>query len=41
MPGTAFNSFKTKLIKAGYSKKIIEELWKWYDYSDKKGVASY
>jgi hypothetical protein len=35
------SSFKILFSKEGYSKKIIEELWKWYDYREKKGVASY
>jgi len=26
---------------AGYSKKMAAELWKWYDPSEKKGVASF
>jgi len=25
----------------GYSDEIIEELWKWYDFTEKKGIASY
>jgi hypothetical protein len=33
--------FKTTLKNNGYSKKAIEELYKWYDSSEKKGVASY
>jgi hypothetical protein len=32
---------KAKLEKQGYSEEMIEELWKWYDPSVKKGVASY
>jgi len=27
------------LISYGYSKKVADELWKWYDFSEKKGVA--
>ena len=34
------NSLKSKLLKEGYSNKMIEELWKWYDPS-KKGIASF
>ena len=34
-------SFEPKLQKEGYSEKVIEEIWKWYDYSEKKGVASF
>jgi hypothetical protein len=29
------------LVSYGYSKKVAEELWKWYDFSEKKGVASF
>jgi len=25
----------------GYSIDTIEKMWKWYDYSEKKGVASF
>jgi hypothetical protein len=25
----------------GYSNEAIEELWKWYDSSEKKGIANY
>ena len=31
------NLMKTK----GYSEKTTEKMWKWYDYSEKKGVASF
>jgi len=42
MPKTSPDpSFKAKLQKAGYSEKMIEEIWKWYDYKEKKGVASF
>jgi hypothetical protein len=34
-------SFDQMLNKRGYSTKVIEEMWKWYDYSEKKGVASF
>jgi hypothetical protein len=33
--------FKELLRSHNYSEKVAEELWKWYDHSDKKGVASY
>ena len=33
--------FKDILRAQGYSTKTIEKLWKWYDYSEKKGVASF
>jgi len=29
------------LDECGYSEKAADELWKWYDFSEKKGVASY
>jgi hypothetical protein len=29
------------LISYGYSKKVADELWKWYNFSEKKGVASF
>jgi hypothetical protein len=34
-------NFKDLLLKAGYSQKTSDELWKWYDPSKKKGVASF
>jgi len=34
-------SFVNSLQREGYSVRIIAELWKWYDYSSKKGVASF
>jgi hypothetical protein len=34
-------SFKAMLQNEGYSEGVIEELWKWYDYKEKKGVASF
>jgi hypothetical protein len=32
---------KAQLKKEGYSDKMVDELWKWYDSSEKKGVASF
>jgi hypothetical protein len=32
---------KTQLLKEGYSEKMVEELWKWYDPSGKRGAASF
>jgi hypothetical protein len=29
------------LNELGYSEKAADELWKWYDFSKKKGVASF
>jgi hypothetical protein len=34
-------TFKNLLFANGYSTKLADELWKWYDFSEKKGVASY
>jgi hypothetical protein len=31
-----------KMLKNyGYSEKVADELWKWYDFSEKKGVARF
>ena len=30
-----------KLFKQGYSKKAVEAILKWFDFSEKKGVASF
>jgi hypothetical protein len=35
------NSFMTLMKQRGYSHKAINKLWTWYDYSEKKGVASF
>jgi predicted Ser/Thr protein kinase len=37
----AKRAFKTLLVNYGYSKKVADELCKWYAFSEKKGVASY
>jgi hypothetical protein len=34
-------SFRRLLKNNGYSDEAIDELWKWYDPSEKKGAASY
>ena len=34
-------NFNQMLKERGYSTEAIEEMWKWYDYSEKKGVASF
>jgi hypothetical protein len=34
-------NLKEQLEKNGYSENTIDELWKWYDSSAKKGVASF
>jgi hypothetical protein len=33
--------FKLLLKENGYSDNAIDELWKWYDYTEKKGIATY
>jgi hypothetical protein len=33
--------FKKMLLVNGHSGKVADELWKWYDFSKKKGVASF
>ena len=33
--------FQKLLKKVGYNNNAIGNLWKWYDYSERKGVASY
>jgi hypothetical protein len=30
--------FKKTLERRGYSIRAVEEIWKWYDYSERKGV---
>ena len=37
----ASENFSDMLKKRGYSTKAIEKMWKWYDHSEKKGVASF
>ena len=34
-------AFKEMLANNGYSSKVANELWKWYVFSEKKGVASF
>jgi hypothetical protein len=34
-------TFKQLLKSQRYSKETIDKMWKWYDYAEKKGVASY
>ena len=33
--------FKNLLQEHGHSEKVVDELWKWYNFSEKKGVASF
>ena len=35
------NDCEKLLAKNKYSSEVIKEILKWYDYSDRKGVASY
>ena len=37
----AKHTFKDLIVRRGYSEKVDSELWKWYDFSEKKGVASF
>ena len=37
----AKTSFNVLLKQRGYSERAISKLWKWYDYSERKGVASF
>ena len=34
-------SFKVLLKNRSYSDDAINKLWTWYDYSERKGVASF
>jgi hypothetical protein len=29
------------LKRNGYSEKTVSEIWKWYDFSERRGVASF
>lgn len=33
--------FRSLLHRNGYSEIAVEEIWKWYDFSERKGVASF
>jgi hypothetical protein len=35
------SSLKCLLKQHGYSEKSVEEIWKWYDFSKRKGAASF
>jgi hypothetical protein len=35
------SSFRILLKGYGNSKSAIDEIWKWYDSSERKGVASF
>lgn len=32
------SSFRALLKQRGYSDKAIKEIWRWYDFSERKGV---
>ena len=34
-------NFDGMLKERGYSTEAIKKMWKWYDYPEKKGVASF
>jgi hypothetical protein len=34
-------TFRRLLVNSGYSEKTMNELWKWYDPTNKKGAASF
>jgi len=34
-------TFKNLLVDNEYAAKLVDKLWKWCDFSEKKGVASY
>jgi hypothetical protein len=34
-------TLRKMLDDCGYSAEAADELWKWYDFSEKKGVASF
>ena len=35
------HTFKNILLAHGHSEKVADELWKWYNFSEKKGVVSF
>ncbi len=41
MDGKARLAFKNLLIDCGFTDEAVDALWKWYDTSEKKGVASF
>ena len=32
------SAFRTLLTRRGYSDKAIKEIWKWYDFLERRGV---
>ena len=41
MHETAKLTLRKLLNDCGYPDRVADELWKWYDFSEKKGVASF
>jgi len=35
------SSLRSLLKQNGYSERTVDEIWKWYDFSERKGVASF
>jgi hypothetical protein len=35
------SAFKELLSTRGYDEELADLLWKWYDFTEKKGVASF
>jgi len=35
------SSFTNLLKQRGYSQKTVREIWKWYDFSERKGAANF
>jgi hypothetical protein len=33
--------FRLLLKRHGYAHGVIDEIWKWYDFSEKKGAANW
>jgi hypothetical protein len=34
-------NFRILFVSYGYSEEVADELWKWCDFSEKKGAASF
>lgn len=35
------SSLRSLLKRNGYCERTIDEIWKWYDFGERKGVASF
>jgi hypothetical protein len=35
------SSIRSLLKRNGYSERTIDEIWKWYDFDERKGAASF